>query len=71
MLEGSGLLNIKRRRKASLGTMFGCHPSVLTHWSMHHQKSSSDSPFQAKTGTPEQHMRRNNAFKLQNIPTKL
>lgn len=33
--------------------MFGCQPSTFTHLSMHHQKSSSDSPFQAKTGNPE------------------
>lgn len=32
--------------------MLGCHPSTLTQRSMHHQKSSSDSPFQAKTGNP-------------------
>lgn len=33
-------------------TMLGCQPSVLTQRSMHHQKSSSDSPFQANTATP-------------------
>lgn len=32
--------------------MLGCHPSTLTQRSMHHQKSSSDSPFKAKTGNP-------------------
>lgn len=32
--------------------MLGCQPSVLTQRSMHHQKSSSDSPFQANTATP-------------------
>lgn len=33
-------------------TMLACHPSMLTQRSMHHQKSSSDSPFQANTATP-------------------
>lgn len=64
ILEGSRLPNIKRRRKASLCTMLGCQPSVLTHWSMHHQKSSSDSPFQANTGTPEQHGGRKSHLKI-------
>lgn len=34
-------------------TMLGCQPSVLIQRSMHHQKSSSDSPFQENTATPE------------------
>lgn len=34
-------------------TMLACQPSMLTQRSMHHQKSSSDSPFHANTGTPE------------------
>lgn len=33
-------------------TMLACHPSMFTHRSIHHQKSSSDSPFQANTATP-------------------
>lgn len=33
-------------------TMLACQPSTLTQRSMHHQKSSSDSPFQANTATP-------------------
>jgi len=33
-------------------TMFGCQLSVWMHLSMHHQKSSSDSPFHANTGYP-------------------
>lgn len=33
--------------------MLACQPSTLTQRSMHHQKSSSDSPFQANTATPE------------------
>lgn len=33
-------------------TKLGCHPSAATHWSIHHQKSSSDSPFQANTEIP-------------------
>lgn len=33
-------------------TMFGCQLSALIHFSMHHQKSASDSPFQAKIGYP-------------------
>lgn len=33
-------------------TMLGCQPSTLTHRSMHHQKSSSDSPFHANTLKP-------------------
>lgn len=37
--------------------MFGCQPSTFTHLSMHHQKSSSDSPFQAKTGNPKNNER--------------
>lgn len=32
--------------------MLGCQPSTLTHRSMHHQKSSSDSPFHANTLNP-------------------
>uniref|UniRef100_A0A182TY66 Uncharacterized protein n=1 Tax=Anopheles melas TaxID=34690 RepID=A0A182TY66_9DIPT len=32
--------------------MFGCQFSACTHLSMHHQKSSSISPRQAKIGTP-------------------
>lgn len=32
--------------------MLACQPSTLTQRSMHHQKSSSDSPFQANTATP-------------------
>lgn len=32
--------------------MLGCQPSTLTHRSMHHQKSSSDSPFHANTLKP-------------------
>lgn len=33
-------------------TILACQPSVLTQRSIHHQKSSSDSPFHANTGTP-------------------
>lgn len=33
-------------------TILACQPSRLTQRSMHHQKSSSDSPFHANTGTP-------------------
>lgn len=32
--------------------MLGCQPSTLTQRSMHHQKSSSDSPFHANTLKP-------------------
>lgn len=32
--------------------MLGCQPSTFTQRSMHHQKSSSDSPFQANTENP-------------------
>lgn len=32
--------------------MLACQPSTFTQRSMHHQKSSSDSPFQANTATP-------------------
>lgn len=32
--------------------MLGCQPSTLTQRSIHHQKSSSDSPFQANTEKP-------------------
>lgn len=39
--------------------MLGCHPSTLTQRSIHHQKSSSDSPFQANTEKPVgEHIRR-------------
>lgn len=33
-------------------TILACQPSMLTQRSIHHQKSSSDSPFHANTGTP-------------------
>ena len=33
-------------------TIFGCHPSQLIHLSIHHQKSSSVSPFHAKMENP-------------------
>lgn len=33
-------------------TMLACHPSMFTQRSIHHQKSSSDSPFHANTATP-------------------
>lgn len=33
-------------------TMLACQPSMFTQRSIHHQKSSSDSPFQANTATP-------------------
>lgn len=35
--------------------MLGCQPSTLTQRSIHHQKSSSDSPFQANTEKPATH----------------
>lgn len=34
-------------------TMFGFHVLAETHRSIHHQKSSSDSPLHANTGMPE------------------
>lgn len=34
--------------------MLGCQPSTLTQRSMHHQKSSSDSPFHANTLKPRE-----------------
>lgn len=37
----------------NLSTMLGCQVSALTHRSIHHQKSSSDSPLHANTGIPE------------------
>lgn len=43
----------KRKGRRRLLTMLACQPSTLTQRSMHHQKSSSDSPFQANTATPE------------------
>lgn len=50
---GLGLTNLSFRRCIfNSSTMLGCQPSVLTQRSMHHQKSSSDSPFQANTATP-------------------
>ena len=39
----------------SSNTIFGCHLSDVMHCSMHHQKSSSDSPFHAKMGKPGDH----------------
>lgn len=33
-------------------TILACQPSMFTQRSIHHQKSSSDSPFHANTGTP-------------------
>jgi hypothetical protein len=33
-------------------TMLGCQLSATRHFSMHHQKSSSVSPFHANTGIP-------------------
>ena len=34
-------------------TKLDCHPGAVMHCSIHHQKSSSDSPFHANIGTPE------------------
>lgn len=34
-------------------TMLGCQVCAATHRSIHHQKSSSDSPLQANTAVPE------------------
>lgn len=39
-------------------TMLGCQPSTLTQRSMHHQKSSSDSPFHANTLKPRERDRK-------------
>lgn len=39
-------------------TMLGCQPSRLTQRSMHHQKSSSDSPFHANTENPKRERER-------------
>ena len=47
----------------SSNTIFGCHLSDVMHCSMHHQKSSSDSPFHAKIGKPGDH---NTYIKCQN-----
>ena len=43
--------NIKHNTKVTQ-TIFGCHPSALMQRSIHHQKSSSVSPFQAKIQMP-------------------
>ena len=37
---------------ANNNTILGCQLSLFKHFSMAHQKSSSDSPFHENTGTP-------------------